>query len=266
MKYYSFIGALVLFCLPLHAQNVDFVFNKELNNLVTLKEGGSPYVFEILSEKHTTTIKKPATKKVSEFYKKALAYVDKAKNDSQRIAQLKKESKYTPEIAKELNVTEVNNRLRAAKRILKKTKKYEFVPSKTIVQEHENFKMRRSIFKPQNIVVGQFKYIGSYYVTNGADGYADRDLISVADAEQHKLTTEHFLLDNVFEVIQNVETNTIYMVYPDFLEKYAINQIAAQNKYKGKIGGINTFSSNNDVDKKLDALIIEYNRKLIKLI
>ncbi|WP_299554589.1 hypothetical protein [Seonamhaeicola sp.] len=258
MKYLCFIIVLVSMCFPLNAQNTAFVFNKELNNLIALKEGGSPYVYEVSSDSHTTTIKKPSTKRISGFYKKALAYADKAKKDSEKIAQLKRESKYTPQIAKELNEAEVKNRLRAAKRVLKNTRKYEIVPSKIIVEKHEDLRMRRSIFKPQNIVVGKFKYLGSYYVSKGFDGYSERSLISVADAKKDKLTKEHFLLDNVFHVIQNVRTNDIYMVHPDFLENYPINKVASQNKYKGKISLSNAYT--NEIDKKLDKLIIEYNK------
>jgi hypothetical protein len=261
MKYLCFIAALVSVCFQLNAQNVGFIFNKDLNNLIALKEGKSPYVFEILSEEQTSAINKPSTKRISKFYKKALAYVDKTKKESEKIAQLKRKKKLTPQKAKELNAADIHNRLRTAERVLKNTKKYEIVPSKIIIQKHEDLKMRRSIFKPQNIVVGKFKYLGEYYVTNSFDGYKERYLISIADAKKNKLTNEHFFLDKVFKVIQNVKTNVIYMVYPDFLEKYPINEIASQNKYKGKISLSNVYT--NEIEKKLDAIIINYNRSLL---
>lgn len=256
MKDLHFIAALVLISFQLPAQNADFVFDQELNQLMALKEGGSPYVFEILSEKHTQKIKKPSEKRITEFYKKAIAYYDKTKQDYNKIAQVKGQSK---------NATQIKNRLKSARRILKTTKKYEIVPSKIIVQEHEDLKLRRSIFKPQDVLVGKFKYLGAYYVTNGTDGYNERGLISVSEAEKNKLSEAHLFLDNEFHVIQSLETNVIYMVYPDFLEKYPINQVASKTRYKGKINVPNAFAS-NEIDKKLDAIIIAYNRKQLNLI
>ncbi|WP_282135878.1 hypothetical protein [Seonamhaeicola maritimus] len=261
MKYLCLLIALLSVCFQLNAQKSEFVFNKELNNLIALKEGASPYVFEVLLEEHTTSIKKPSTKRISEFYKKALVYADKARKDIEKIEQLKKELKLTPQKLKELNVSEVYNRLRTAERVLKNTKKYEIIPSNIIFQKHEDLKMRRSIFKPQNIVVGKFKYLGEYYVTKDSDGYKERNLISVANAQKNRLTNEQFFLQNVFQVIQNVRTNVIYMVYPDFLQKYPINKVASQKKYKGKISLSSNYSS--DIDKKLDAIITSYNRSLL---
>ncbi|NMH88268.1 hypothetical protein [Flavivirga algicola] len=222
MRFLCFIIVLFSLCFQAKAQNVDFVFTKELNNQIVLKEGQSPYVFEILSEKHTTTIKKPETIRMTKFYKRTLAFAKKAQSDSAKIAKLKKESRYTPEIAKELDETDVNDRLRIARRSLKSVKKYETVPSEIIVKKYDELKIRRSIFKPQNVIVGEFKYLGSYHVTKAIDGYNERSLISVAEAKKNKLTKDHFLFGDVFEVIQNVQTEVIYMVYPDFLEKYPV--------------------------------------------
>lgn len=263
MKYLCFVVTLVTMCSKLNAQIEEFLFNKDLNQLIVLKEGGSPYVFEVLSKEYTTAIKKPETKRVSKFYTKALAYANKAKSDSIQIVQLKKDSMYTPKVAKKLKIAEVNNRLKTAKRILENTEKYELVPSEIVLEKREDLKMRRSIFKPQNILNGKFQCLGAYYVTRGFDGYPERTLISVADAQKNKLTKKHFLLDNTFQLIQNVKTNVIYMVYPDFLEKYPINMVASQSKYRGKITLSATYT--NEIDKKLDAIIVEYNRNLLKI-
>lgn len=206
------------------AQNTDFVFNQERNTLVTQQEGKSPYAFEILSEKGTTTIKKPSTKRISEHYKRTLAFAEKAKTDYQKIVQLKKEGKYTSAIRKTLNETEVNNRLRVAQRSLKSVKKYEIIPSKITFEKHNELKVRRSVFKPQNVILGKYKSLGSFYVIKNEQDHKERILISVADAKKKKLTSEHFLFDNAFEVIQNTYTKVIYMVYPDFLEKYPAKQ------------------------------------------
>ncbi len=230
-----------LLCFQSKAQNADFVFSLEFNSLVAKKEGKSPYAFEILSQKHSTIIKKPASKSITQFYKRALVFSKKAKSDSAKIANLKKEGKYTLEIAKKLNEKDVNNRLRIAKRGLKNTKKYETVPSKVIVKKFDALKIRRTIFKPENVIIGEFKRLGSYYIANGTKGYIRRSLITTADVKKNKLTIDNFLIDSVFEVIQNIETKTIYMVYPDFLEKYAINS------HKNYSNGPHT-----DIDKVLD--------------
>lgn len=256
MKDLHFIAALILISLQLNAQKAEFVFDQELNNLIVLKEGASPYVFEILPEKHTTIIKKSSEKRTTEFYKKALAYYEKAKADYERSKNLNEKSDYA---------VAVKNRLETAERILQRTKKYEVIPGRVVVEEHEDLIMRRSIFKPQDILIGKFKYLGAYYVTNGKDGYTERGLISVAEAKQRALTEEQLFLNNDFHVIQNLETNMIYMVYPDFLEKYPINQVASQDKYRGKITVSDAYAT-NEIDKKLDALIVEYNRKKLNLI
>ncbi len=212
----------MLFCFQSKAQTIDFVFTKEFNESIVLKEGKSPYVFEILSEEQTTTITKPASTRLSQFYKRTLAFQKKAKSDSAKIAELKKASKYTPEIAKKLNETDVNNRLSIAKRSLKNAKKYDTVPSTIILEKHDVLKIRRSVFKPQNVIIGDFKRLGAYYVTKNIDGYNERSLIPVADAKKRNLTKEHFLFGDKFELIQNIQTEVIYMVYPDFLEKYPV--------------------------------------------
>ncbi|AUP77329.1 hypothetical protein [Flavivirga eckloniae] len=259
MKFLCFISLLFLLCFQLEGQNVDFVFNKEFNNLIALKEGKSPYAYEILSQERTSSIKKPSTKRISEFYKRALAFAEKAKSDSTKIAQLKKESRFTPEIAKKLNETEVNNRLNIARRSLKTTEKYETVPSEVIIETYNELKIRRNIFKPQHVIIGKFKSLGSYYVTKAINRYNDSCLISVADAKKDKLTKEHFLFDDVFEVIQNIETDAIYMVYPVFLEKYPINKIAAQKQYKDKVD-LSKKTYTNTIDKALDSLILNYKK------
>ncbi|MDO5971062.1 hypothetical protein Q4Q35_14740 [Flavivirga aquimarina] len=248
---------LFFLCFQLEGQNVDFVFSKEFNDLIALKEGKSPYAFEILSEERTTTIKKPTTTRISKFYKRTLAFAEKAKSDSTKIAQLKKESKFTPEIAKELNEADVNSRLKIARRSLKTTKKYDIIPSEVIIKTSNELKIRRNIFKPQHIIIGEYKSLGSYYVAKGINGYSERSLISVADAKENKLTKEHFLFDDIFEVIQNIETNVIYMVYPSFLEKYPINKIANQKQYQGKID-LSEKEYINHIDKELDSLILNY--------
>ncbi|SFC32545.1 hypothetical protein SAMN04489722_102205 [Algibacter lectus] len=258
IKTICFVGLAYILCFQVKAQGVDFLFNEELNTLMTQKEGGSPYTFEIISVVYTTVGEKPTTKRLTTFYKKALAFTNKAKADSTRIANLNKESKLTPAVKKE--ITDVNNRLRIARRTLKSVKKYEIVPSQVSVGKYNKYKIRRSVFKPENIFVGAFKNLGSFYVTKSIDGYNERDLISVANAKSNNLTSEYFLFENQFVLIENIQTKVVYMVYPDFLEKYAINKIAAQEKYKGKIS-LPKKEYIHDYDKKIDSIIIDYNYK-----
>ncbi len=259
MKYLYATFVLFLLCFQLEGQNVDFVFSEAFNNLVALKEGRSPYAFEILSEERTTTIEKPETKRISQFYKRALAFAKKAKSDSIKIAQLKKESKFTPEMAQKLNEEDVNKRLSIARRSLKTTKKYETIPSEVVIKTSNELKIRRNIFKPQQVIIGEFESLGSYYVTKGIDGYKERCLVSVANAKKNKLTKDYFLFDDVFEVIKNMETGLIYMVYPHFLKKYPINKIAEQKQYQGSTNLSNKVYTNN-MDKALDSLILDYKK------
>lgn len=223
MKYFNFVIILFLGFFYTKAQNIDFVFYKEFNALIAEKEGSSPYAYEILNDKDTYTITIPAKKRLTDYYKKTLAFYKKAQNDSLKIAQLRKSGKSSAEINKVINIADVKNRLATAKRILKSTKKYERIPSKVITKNENKLKMRRNLFKPETIILGNFKYVGSYYVTKAVKGYMQGDLVPVDIAKEQQLTTDDFLLKDVFKVIQNLNTELMYMVYPDFLNKYPIN-------------------------------------------
>lgn len=224
MRILYYISLSFLFSIQLKAQDSDFVFKEELNMLIVKKEGKSPYAFEVIREKYSKTINKPATKRTSSYYKKTLAFAKKAKIDSAKIAELKKESKFTPEIAKNLNEADVNNRLRIARRSLKTLKKYEVVPSEVVIENHYKLKIRRNIFKPEKVIVGEFKSLGMFYVTKSIKGYNESELITIDEVKKKKLTGDNFLFNTAFAVIQNIETETIYMVFPDFLEKFAVKK------------------------------------------
>ena len=258
MKIKYFIVICSMLCFQVKAQSIDLLFNQELNSLITQKEGGSPYTFEIISVEYKTIDKNPSTKRLTLFYKKALAFTNKAKADSTRIANLNKEAKLTSSVKKE--IADINNRLRIARRTLKSVKKYEIVPSEVSIGKYNKYKIRRSVFKPETIFVGPYKNLGSYYVTKSIGGYNERDLISVSEAESYNLTNEYFLFENQFIVIENIQTKVVYMVYPDFLEKYAINNLATQEKYKGKIS-LPKKEYAHLYDKKIDSVIIDYNYK-----
>ncbi len=258
MKKTYFIVIAYIICFQVKAQSVDFFFEEELNTFISQKEGGSPYTFEIISVVYKTIGKKPSTKRLTPFYKKALAFTNKAKADSTRIANLNKEAKLTPAVKKE--IADVNNRLRIAQRTLKSVKKYEIVPSEVSIGKSNKYKIRRSVFKPETIFVGPYKKLGAYYVTKSIDGYNERDLISVTEAENYNLTSEYFLFENQFILIENIQTKVVYMVYPDFLEKYAINNLAEQEKYKGKVS-LPKKEYAHLYDKKIDSIVIDYNYK-----
>ncbi|TXE11605.1 hypothetical protein FUA26_05930 [Seonamhaeicola algicola] len=206
------------------AQNVDFVFHKDFNALIVEKEGSSPYVYEILNEKGASTITTiPATKRLTDYYKKTLAFYKKAQADSTKISKLVKAGKTKSQINKIINIDDVSRRLATSHRILRTTRKYERVPSKVITTKENTFKLRRNLFKPETIILGNFKYLGSFYVTKATKGYMQGDLVPEATASENNLTTTDFLFPNVFDVIQNINTEDVYMVYPDFLKNYPIN-------------------------------------------
>ncbi|APY12352.1 hypothetical protein BWZ22_14465 [Seonamhaeicola sp. S2-3] len=223
MKFFKFTIILLLGGFYTEAQNIDFVFHKEFSTLIAEKEGSSPYAYEILNDKDSYTITIPAKKRLTDYYKKTLAFYKKAQNDSLKIAQLRKSGKSSAEINKVINIADVNNRLATANRILKSAKKYERIPSKVVTKKENKLKIRRNLFKPETIILGNFKHKGSYYVTKAVKGYMQGDLVPVDLAKEQELTTDDFLLKNVFEVIQNINTEVMYMVYPDFLSKYPIN-------------------------------------------
>ena len=104
MRFLCFIGLSYFLCFHLKAQNIDYIFKEELSTLITEKEGKTPYAFEIIKEKYTSTSEKPSTKRITEFYKKTIVFAEKATNDSLKIAQLKSESKSTSG----MNEVEVN--------------------------------------------------------------------------------------------------------------------------------------------------------------
>ncbi|TYA71927.1 hypothetical protein [Seonamhaeicola marinus] len=233
------------------AQDNQFVFSKDFNALMVQKEGSSPYVYEILHENATTTIRKPREKRLTSYYKKALYLSKKAKTDSSKIATLKQQGKSLEDINKVINVKDVYDRLKMTKRVLKSAKKYEIVPSKVIVEKKDKFKMRRTIFKPQNVIIGTFEGVGAYYVVKKTDVYNQGELISIAEAKQNNLSEDSFLFANVFELIKNVDTGDVYMVYPNFLKNYPINKAKSKS----------TFGST--IDKKINASILAYHKKRI---
>ena len=222
MRFLCFIGLSYLLCFQLKAQSVDFVFKEELNLLVAKKEGKSPNAFEITKEEYTKTINTPSSKRISQYYKRTLAFAEKCESDSLKIDKLKKETGFTPEMANNLNEAEVNNRLRIARRALKNAEKYEIVPGKVEDETYYKLKIKRNIFKPQHVIIGDFESLGLFYVTKSIEGNNENDLITVVEAKKRKLTSESFLFKNEYAVIQNIKTKVIYMVFPDFLEKYPL--------------------------------------------
>lgn len=223
----NILHVIILFCfLNSFGQNFDLFFDQYTNQSIVNIEGKSPYVYELFSEKITSRTTNKPTKRLTSFYKKAIAFKNKAQSDSIKIAEFKKDSKPLSN----LNEAEVNSRLKTARRTLKNVKKYEITLGDTIVKTFYKLKIRRSVFKPENVIIGDFKTLGFYYVIKNVEGFTESSLISVEEAKEKHLTKDQFLFENEFVVIENTHTKICYMVFPEFIEKFPVKKITDKIK------------------------------------
>lgn len=206
--------------LQVFSQEQNVVFDKINNQAIVNKEGKSPYVYKLVREKFTIPDSEKYEKRLSSFYKKVLAFKNRAEADSVKISELKKASK--PIV--DLDENEVNYRLKLCRRTLKRTKKYEYVKVKD--DFYYKLKISRSVFKPENSIIGEFKVIGLFYVVKNANSLTESNLISVEEVKKNGLTTENFLFKNKFNVIQSLSDSSYYMVSTDFIKKFAVTNIA----------------------------------------
>ncbi|MCB4797690.1 hypothetical protein [Neotamlana laminarinivorans] len=200
------------------SQDYDILFfDKVKNQSIVNKEGKSPYVYELVREKFIIPEKDKYAKRLTTFYKKAISYKNQAEADSIKIAEFKQASQ--PIIG--LDENEVNYRLKVCRRTLKRVKKYEYVK---VIEDDFYYKLKisRSIFKPENVIVGKFKVLGLFYVAKGVNGLTESNLISVEEAKDNNLTKDDFLFNSQFYVIQNLENNLYFMVATDFIKKFPV--------------------------------------------
>ncbi|MCB4808500.1 hypothetical protein LG651_09565 [Tamlana sp. 62-3] len=201
--------------LPVFSQDYDFIFSESKNNSVVESEGKSPYVYELIAEKIIISDKDKYIKRISPFYQKTLLYKDLAQEDSIEIAKLKKAFKPIT-----LDEADVNKRLAVYRRTLKRIDKYELVTAKS--SPFYKLKIRRNIFKPEQVIFGRFKALGLFYVIKNVEGLTECNLIPVEEAKENNIGKDQFLFDNQFVVMQNVHSKTYYMVFPDFIKKYPV--------------------------------------------
>lgn len=200
-------------CFPVLSQDYDFIFSESKNHSVVISEGKSPYVYELIAEKIIISDTVKQIKRITPFYQKTLLYKDLAQDDSIKIAKLKQASKPIT-----LNETDVNKRLEVYRRTLKRINKYEFVPAKST--PFYKLKIRRNIFKPEQVILGRFRALGLFYVIKNVSGLTECNLIPVEEAKENNITKDKFLFENQFVVMQNVHSKTYYMVFPDFIKKF----------------------------------------------
>ncbi|KJD32869.1 hypothetical protein PK35_07775 [Tamlana nanhaiensis] len=210
------VGLFFVNCLTLPAQDYDFIFSEVRNQALVKSEGKSPYVYELIAEKFIVTGPDKYIKRITPFYQKTLLYKDLAQDDSIKIVQLKQASQPITN----LDEADVNNRLEVYRRTLKRAKKYELVPATS--NPFYKLKIRRNIFKPEQVILGRFKALGLYYVIKNVAGLTECNLIPVEEAKENNITKDQFLFENKFVVIQNLHTKVYYMVFPDFIKKYPI--------------------------------------------
>ncbi|KJD36082.1 hypothetical protein PW52_05550 [Tamlana sedimentorum] len=213
---FSLTGLFFITCLPVLSQDYDFIFNETKNQTVVKSEGKSPYVYELIAEKFIAADTVKYVKRITPFYQKTLLYKDLAQDDSIKIVKLKQASQ--PII--NLDEADVNKRLEVYRRTLKRVNKYELIP--TASNPFYKLKIRRNIFKPEQVILGRFKALGLFYVIKNVAGLTECNLIPVEEAKENNITEDQFLFKNKFVVMQNLHTKVYYMVFPDFIKNYPV--------------------------------------------
>jgi len=111
-------------------------------------------------------------------------------------------------------------KLKSAKERLNKTNRYNVIPGKTSVERYAEVKLGDRVFKPENVIVGNFEVLSEYYITR--DENSDLRMVSVQDAQRDKLTNQDFVHNSKFIVIKKKFSNETYLVHKKFiLEQYA---------------------------------------------
>ena len=87
-------------------------------------------------------------------------------------------------------------------------------------------------------------------------------LISAKEVRLQKIKKEHLVFDKSAVLIKHSITDATYLVSKGFLDGYAINRIAAQDKFKGKTSFPDKVYKNKE-EITFDDLIFDYNKSRI---
>lgn len=111
-------------------------------------------------------------------------------------------------------------KLKTAKDRLNNTKRYDIIPGETSVQRYAEVELGDRIFKPENVIIGNFEIISEYYIVR--DERANLKMVSAEDAQQDKLINQDFVHESKFIYVKNKFSKETYLVHNGFmLEQYA---------------------------------------------
>lgn len=155
-----------------------------------------------------------------------------------------------------------NNRLKQAREKFKSTKKYEIIQGKSNVRSYNVLTLGKDVINSEEQISGHFESLGEFYVVTAGNGYKSEQLVPAKEVKAKKIKKENFVFEIPIVLIQHSITKSTYVVSPGFIEEYAINRIASQDKFKDRTSFPQKIYRNEE-DKKFDSLIFDYNKSQI---
>ena len=113
---------------------------------------------------------------------------------------------------------DVLNRLKLAKNKLRNTEKYTITPGTTTINKSSELKLDTFVFKPEDIIIGNFSNLGKHYISNNTKG---SKVLTPEDIKKSGADNNEPLI-----LIQNNTTKALYMVVPDYVENASSNKLA----------------------------------------
>ncbi len=129
---------------------------------------------------------------------------------------------------------EADSKLKMLREKLKKTSKYQYIKQPFKVHVEEGLALDSSISDP-TIIVGVFEKVKDCYVLNKTYGiYQKGRIVSVDEAVKGKVPNNYFVDGSLKKLISDVDSDKMYVVENDFLNKYAL-KINGKYNYKSTI-------------------------------
>lgn len=155
-----------------------------------------------------------------------------------------------------------NSKLAEAREHLVKVNKFEIIEGDKNAGGYNVLTLGKDVINPEKEIYGHYETLGEYYVVTGVEEYKPEQLVPAEEVERMQIKKENFVFEIPVILIQHSITKSNYLVSPGFLNQYAINRVAAQEKFKGKIASPKKIYR-NEKEKLYDSLIFDYNKSQI---
>lgn len=157
---------------------------------------------------------------------------------------------------------EANSKLTEAREHLAKINRFDITEGVKNVDDYNVLTLGDDVVNPEKEIYGHYETLGEYYVVTGVKEYKPEQLVPAKEIEKKQIQKENLVFEIPIVLIQHSITKSNYLVSPEFLDQYAINRVAAQEKFKGKIASPKKIYR-NEKEKLYDSLIFDYNKSHI---